>query len=185
MKNLFRNILVLAVMFGTYTSYANEIVDVKRTFNYVTKGSQISVIDASGEVIYSGQINHNGNLTTLFDFTHLTNGLYTVEVSKDFEIEINTIEVKDHTVAYADAKKKTIFKPVVRNEKGMVLISKLDFDTDEMDVELYFEGKMIHTETVKGNSTLNRVYKLDQTLKGNYTAVIRSNNRVFVNDFKI
>ncbi|WP_178991153.1 hypothetical protein [Winogradskyella schleiferi] len=185
MKNLFRNILVLAVMFGTYTSYANEVLEDTPTFNYVKKGSQISVTDASGIVIYSGEINYNGNLTTLFDFTQLKNGKYTVEVSKGFEIEINTIEVKDFAVSYINKNKKTIYKPVVRNEKGKVLISKLAFDTDKMDVELYYEGEMIHTETVKGDSTLSRVYKLDQTLKGNYTTIIRSNNRVFVNDFRI
>ncbi|WP_400075962.1 hypothetical protein [Winogradskyella sp. R77965] len=181
---MFKKILVLAVVLGTYTSYANEVSEVTSTYNYVEKGSQIAVTDASGEVIYSGEIKHNGNLTTLFDFSQLKDGKYTVEVTKDFEIEINTIEVKDHTVSI-NTDKQTIFKPVVRNRKDQVLISKLALTSNTMKVELYFEGELIHSETVEGSKVLNRVYKLDETLKGDYTAKIKSNDRVFIENFRI
>ena len=185
MKKIFKKILVIAVVFGTYTSYANDVLEVTPTFNHVKKGSQISVTDASGEILYSGEINHNGNLTTLFDFSQLKNGKYTVEVTKGFEIEINTVEVKDHVVSIITANSKIIHKPVVRNENGQVLISKLALDTFNMKVELYFEGELIHSETVEGSKVLNRVYKLDQTLKGHYTAKIKSNDRVFIENFRI
>ena len=185
MKTMIKNILVLAVMFGTFTGYANEVSEVTTTSNYVMKGSKISVTDASGRVIYRGEINHNGNLTTLFDFTQLENGKYTVEISKDFEIDVNTIEVKNNVVSYINSDKKKIFKPVVRNKDAQVLISKLALDTNSMKVELYFEGELIHTDVVTGSKVLNRVYKLDKTLKGNYTAIIKSNDRVFIENFRI
>ena len=183
--SLFKNILVLAVMFGTYTSYANDALEVATTFNDVKKGNHIAVTDASGEIIYSAEINYNGNLTTLFDFTELKNGKYIVEITKGFEIEINTIEVKDHIVAFINADRKTIYKPVVRNENATVLISKLALHSDIMMVELYFEGELIHSETVKGGNILNRVYKLDKTLKGRYTAIIKSDDRVYIENFRI
>lgn len=185
MKKLFKKFLVLAVVLGTYTSYANEVLEATTTFNYVTKGSQILVTDASGEVIYNGEVNYNGNLTKLFDFSQLKNGKYTVEITKGFEIEINTIEVKNNSVSYITANKKTIYKPVVRNENAKVLISKLDFDSNEMKVELYYEGELIKSEIIKGNKVLNRVYKLDKTLTGDYTAIIKTNDRVFIENFTI
>ncbi|MDN3491680.1 hypothetical protein [Winogradskyella bathintestinalis] len=187
MKTVIKSILILAVMFGTFTSYANNVMEVPPTFNFVKKGNQISVTDATGEVIYSGEINYNGNLTTLFDFSQLKNGQYTVEITKGFEIEINTIEVKEHIVSYIHANKKTIYKPVVRNVNGKILISKLAINTNEMDVELYFEGDIIHTEKVteKERNTLNRIYKLDQSRRGNYTTIIKSDDRVFVTSFRI
>lgn len=184
MKNL-KRILVVAVMLGTLTGYANDGEKVKSIFNYVAKGSHISVSDTKGEVIYSGQINYNGNLTTLFDFTQLKNGKYVVEINKDFEIEINTIEVKNHTVYFLDGTKKKIHKPVVRAESDKVLISKLATQSNEMKIELYYNNELIHSETVKGEAILNRVYKLDSKLKGDYTAVVKSDNRVFVENFRI
>ena len=54
-----------------------------------------------------------------------------------------------------------------------------------MKVELYFENELIHTENVEGNDVLNRVYKLDKTVTGEYTAVIKSNGRVYTKNFRI
>jgi hypothetical protein len=172
-------------MLGTLTSYADGDLNKVSSFKHVNKGSHISVSDASGEVIYSGQIKYNGNLTTLFDFTKLKNGKYKVEITRDYDIEINTIEVKNSSVTFLSDLHKTIHKPVFRSKDAKILISKLALNDSEMKVELYFEDDLIHTETVKGDKILNRVYKLDQTLKGKYTAIIRSDNRVFVENFRI
>jgi hypothetical protein len=165
MKTLFKKILVLAVMFGTYTSYATDALKVSTTLNSAKKGSLLSITDASGEVIYSG------NLTTLFDFSQLRDGNYTIEVNKNFEIDINSIIVKNHVVTFIEDSAEKIFKPVFR--------------TKEMQVELYYENELIHSETVKGHEILNRVYRLDETFKGEYTAIVKSNERVFIENFRI
>jgi hypothetical protein len=179
MKTLFKKILVLAVMFGTYTSYATDALKVSTTLNSAKKGSLLSITDASGEVIYSG------NLTTLFDFSQLRDGNYTIEVNKNFEIDINSIIVKNHVVTFIEDSAEKIFKPVFRTEDSMVLISKIALDTKEMQVELYYENELIHSETVKGHEILNRVYRLDETFKGEYTAIVKSNERVFIENFRI
>ena len=176
---------MLAVMIGSFTSYATETLEAAPTSNYVKKGNLISVSDSFGEVIYSGTVNYSGALTSLFNFTQLKDGKYTVEVDRDYEIEINTIEVKNHLVSYLASSRKVIFKPLVRNENAKLLISKLDLESDNMNVELYYEGELILSETVKGSKVLNRVYRLDKTLKGSYTAKITSNDRVFVENFRI
>ena len=185
MKKLVKSILVLAVMLGTFTSYANETLEVKPTFINVNKGNYISVTDASGEVIYSGRINYSGNLTKLFDFTQLKDGIYTIEINKDFEIEISSIEVENHNVRFIKTGREKIFKPVFRTENSTVIVSKLALAYTEMEVELYFEDELIHSETVIGSEILNRIYKLDDTIPGDYTAVIRFNDRVFIENFRI
>lgn len=185
MKNLFKSILVVAVMLGTYAGYANATLNVKPTINYLEKGDHISVSDSTGEIIYSGKVNYNGNLSNLFNFTKLKNGEYTIEVNKDFIIEVKTISVKNGVVTYLESANEKIFKPVLRIDDSKVLISKLALETSEMEIELYYGEELIHTETVDGEVTLNRVYKLDETLNGDYTAIIKSNDRVFVENFKI
>lgn len=185
MKTLIKNILVLAVILGTSNSYANATLEVLTTNHEVKIGNHISVSDASGAVLYSGTINSNGEITRLFDFSKLKDGIYTVEINKDFEIEINSIIVKNSIVTFRKENTKKIFKPVFRTEDSKLLISKLAFDTNEMMVELYYGSDLIFTETVEGQETLNRIYKLDCNEKGEYTAIITSNNRVFVETFKL
>ncbi|WP_426431762.1 hypothetical protein ACPX19_04560 [Winogradskyella sp. HB-48] len=185
MKTLIKSILVVAVMLGTYTSYASETLKDFPTFKFVNEGHNLSVTNASGEVIFSGRIKHSGNLVRLFDFTQLNNGIYTVEVGKDFEIEVVDLEVKNKEVRILTETQNKIYKPVIRPEEGLLIISKIGLDTNEMKVELYFENELIHTENVEGSDVLNRVYKLDKSVIGDYTAVIRSNGRVYTKNFRI
>ena len=106
-------------------------------------------------------------------------------MNKAYEILINTIEVKNNLVTYSNDSEVKIYKPVFRTKNDKVIISKLALDTKQMMVELYFGNELIHSETIKGEGVLNRVYKLDKTLKGDYTALIRTNGRVYVENFKI
>ena len=185
MKNLLKGILVVALMFGTYTSYASEKTDKIPTYHFINEGSKISVYDESGNTIYSGTVKYNGNLTRLYDFTQLSNGIYTIEINKDFEIELTSIIVKNKEVTFSSNAKEKIFKPVFRNEDSRIIISKLGIDTNEMKVNLYFEDNLIYSDTIKGNQVLNGVYRLDETLSGDYTAVVKFNNRVFTERFRI
>ncbi|NRR91567.1 hypothetical protein HSX10_08325 [Winogradskyella undariae] len=185
MKTLFKNILVLAVMLGTLTSYANSTLEVSPTFNDVKKGNSITVTDSSGLVVFSGLINFNGNISNLYDFSQLNDGVYTIEVNKDYEIEINTVEIKNNTVSFINQGSEKFFKPVFRVEDNRIIISKLALNSADMQVDLYFENELIHTETISGNKVLNRIYKLDKTIKGEYSAIVTSNNRVYVENFKI
>jgi hypothetical protein len=185
MKTILRKILVAVLMLGTYTGYANETLKVESTNNSRTKRNHISVYNDKGQVIYSGRINYKGNPTSLFDFMQLENGIYTIEINKDFVIEIHSIVVKNHIAKLLKDSTEKIFKPVFRLEDSRVLISKLALDTDEMTVELYYQNELIYTDNIKGKEILNRVYKLDETLRGDYTAIIKSNDRAFVENFRI
>ncbi|WP_422106760.1 hypothetical protein [Winogradskyella sp.] len=185
MKKIVRNILVVAVMLGTYTGYASETTSNLPTSYDVKKGKYISVKDESGNVIYKGEIDHNRSIKDFLNFSQLNDGVYFVEVSRAYEIEINTVEVKNSLVSFIDTAKETFFKPVFRAENSKVFISKLALDAKEMKVELYFEDELFHTETIKGGKVLNRVYQLDHRLPGDYTVVMRTNDRVYVEHFRI
>ncbi|MBU2926873.1 hypothetical protein [Winogradskyella psychrotolerans] len=184
MKTFFKNILVLAVMLGTCTGYANASLEVP-TFNSVKKGNSISVTDAVGEVVFSGLINYDGNISHLYDFSQLKDGIYTIEVEKAFEIEVNIVEVKNHNVNFLNKKSEKIFKPVFRTENNRLMISKIALNNSKMEIELYYDNELIHSEMANGSDILNRVYKFDNTVKGEYTAVVKSNGRVFTETFKI
>ena len=182
---LFRKILLGAVVLGAYTSYANESCQGGLVYNDITIGHHISVSDSKGEVVYSGPVDSNGNITSLYDFKRLKNGVYTIEVNKDFEIEIHTFTVKEGIVTFLSDFKEKIFKPVFRVEEDKVLVSKLALDLDDMTIDLFYENEPIYTEYVKGVKILNRVYKLDDTLPGQYKVIIKSNNRVYIEKFRI
>ncbi len=183
-----RIFLVLAVVLGAYTSYANVTVNINPSVeeSKVKKGDYISVSDRDGVLIYTGNVNRTGQLFSLYDFSELKNGIYSVEIDSAFEIEKYTIEIKNHTVVYNKTNKKKVFKPVFRVEDSNVIISRFMMDTKKATIEIYYEDQIIHTEIIHTNSPiLNKVYKLDASIGGDYMVVVKTDAQVFSKNFKM
>jgi hypothetical protein len=62
---------------------------------------------------------------------------------------------------------------------------KIEFDKEPTQIVIYFENEVIFSETVKNETLLNRVYKLDFEKKGSYNVIVYNQNRKYNNTFKI
>ncbi|MDX6745697.1 DUF3244 domain-containing protein [Polaribacter sp. PL03] len=185
-------LVVIVMMLVTSINYANKntavkIVDGKKVrieFESVKKGHTLSVKDKNGTVIYSQEIENSGTYSKVLDLSKLEKGNYTTELEKDFEIVIKPFTVLDGQVSFDE--EKTIFKPVIRTEDNLVLISKLAFDKQPLKIAIYYNDEVIFSETVKDEKNLlKRVYKLSKEEKGDYKVIINSNNRSYIKDFNI
>ena len=194
MKTIKRRVLVVVFMLVTLFNYANNEKDfnntmnankVKVVFENVKKGHRLTFNDQNGIQLHSETISKEGELTKYFDLSSLNDGLYTIELNKEFLVVIKYLEVKDNKVIFIDNSEQVIFKPLIKNEGDLVLISKLDFNENPLKVTLFFEGDMILSETIKSELIINRVYKLNKELKGNYTVVVNSNGKSYSSFFKI
>ncbi|MDP5105835.1 MAG: hypothetical protein NWQ31_06665 [Polaribacter sp.] len=65
----------------------------------------------------------------------------------------------------------------------MVLISKIDFDKKPLKVAIFFNGSVIFSETVKGEIILQRAYRLDKNIKGDYKVVVYCDDDNYTNEF--
>ncbi|QXP63356.1 hypothetical protein [Polaribacter sp. HaHaR_3_91] len=194
MKTIIKTILVVTLMFGTLISYANDntkstnsvaVKKVKVEFKDVKKGNALTIKNEYGITIYKQVLQSSGNFTKNFDLTNLEDGLYTTELEKDFEIIIKKLEIKDGFVTFYKKEKEVIFKPVIRTEGNLILISKIEFDNQPLNVTLYYNNDIIFSDKVEGEKILNRVYKLSETEEGAYKVVINSDDRTYIKDFTL
>jgi hypothetical protein len=195
MKTIKRKVLVVAFMLGTLFSYAHHkdnfsnTIDVKKVkvvFNGVKKGHTLTIKDQDGIMLHSENVSKEGNLIKFFDLSALKEGNYNIELNKDVTIIVKPFQVKSNTVIFKKDLEREIFKPVIRNKENTIFISKKSFDNDEpVKIILYYNDDAIYNETVKKGSTLNKIYKLDATKKGNYRAVVLNNGRNYIKEFKI
>ena len=195
MKTIIKKYLVVIIMLVTYINYANEkatsinTIDGKKVrveFKAVKKGHTLSIKDEGGTVIYSQEIKNSGNFSQIFDLSKLEEGNYTTELEKDYEITVKYFTVLDSIISFN--KEKTIFKPVIRAENNLVLISKIAFNKAPLKVSLYYNDELILSETIttKASETiLNKVYKISNKKEGDYKVVIKSNDRTYIKDFSI
>ena len=187
-------IILVALMFGTLIGYAEEITSstefkfkkvIKIEFKNVKKGHELRIKNENGEIFYSKEIQTSGNYSKLFNFSSLENGLYTAELHKDFEININRFIMKNGLVSYFEKNIEKIFKPMIRTEKNLLYISKLTFNKESLDILIYYKDEVVMNETMKGDGMLNRIYKLSESRKGNYKIIINSENRIFKKEFTL
>lgn len=194
MKNVIKTIkksILLVTVFTTMLSNATEISslikeELKRTsliINNAKEGDLLSIKDYNGIILYKEQINISGIYKKGFDLTALPNGKYFFEIEKDLEVKTIPFTVNSNTVVFSKNKEVTVFKPLVRQKNGLVLISKLALNSKPIQISVFSDVdggyKLIHKENVEAGSdlTIKRVYKLE---KGNrYKLIIYSDNKEF------
>jgi hypothetical protein len=187
-------ILVVVYMLGTYINYANADNNapfndnpkrIKIEFFNVKKGHSLTIKGKQGGIIYNEEIKNTGDFSKTFDLTALKKGDYTVELNKDFEIIIKSFSVDAGNVTFLIEKQETIFKPVFRTKEDLVIISRLNFNKEPLNIVIFYDDEKIYSEIVKGKKIVKRVYKLSAKEKGDYEIVMSSNGRVFIENFKI
>ncbi|WP_231962744.1 hypothetical protein [Polaribacter sp. KT25b] len=188
-----KRVLVIMLMLVSLFNYANNENDFNKTvnankvkvvFNDVTKGQLLTVNDENGIQLHAETVSTTGELTKFFDLSSLNNGLYTVELNKEFIIVIKSLEVKDNKVSFIKGSDKVFFKPFIRNEENLVLISKIGFHKELIKVTIFYNSEVILAETIDNETMLKRAYRLDEKLKGNYKVIVSSNNKSYSNEFK-
>lgn len=193
MKTLKKRLVVVVLMLVTLVNYSNDKkvnveLNAKKTrvvFKGTKKGQQLTIKDNNGVILHLESVNKEGTLIKLFDFSKLNDGDYTLELEKDFEIIVKTLKVKNNKVIFDKKAEKVIFKPVVRSINNRILVSKIAFDKKPLKVAIYYNNDEIYSEVLKSDTIINRIYKLDEKVKGDYSVVITNNGRNYLSEFKI
>ena len=161
----------------TSSVVGNNFEDINR------KNPLIFIKNTTGKIIYEKPV----NITRIqdIDFSYLQNGYYTLEINKDFQIDIKPFTVISGEAIFHKKAEKTTFKPVMRNEKNLVLISKLNFEETPMQVTIYYKDEIIFRDTIEGEYLIEKTYTLLEEKKGSYKIVTKANDRKYIMEFSL
>jgi hypothetical protein len=194
MKTIKRKLVVVVFMLGTVFNYANntkevsrliETTNVKVEFKDVKKGHTLTIKDKQGNILHSENATKKGNLTKVFDLSSLKDGMYSIELHKDFRILVKPFKVASHQVIFEKNLEKVIFKPIIRAKEDLIFISKKALDKEAVKIIIYYNDNPIHTEVITNALQVNRIYKLDPKEKGTYRAVVYSNKKSYTKNFTL
>lgn len=193
MKNLTKNLLLVVLLFGTMSMNASEIKEVKSNRNSITvlkyvnvkQGYQVTILDKYGVKLYQESIEKTGLYTKGFDLTTLPTGEYSFELDKGFEIQITPFEVLNGKVKLSENGMETVFKPVIRKDNGLVFLSHLSLNEEVQIQILNDKNNVLHSETIDAEVELRKVFDFTELPLNNYTFVIKTKDRRFVNRVRL
>ena len=195
MKRSVKKSLVIAVMFTTMLSFANEFASLPKektskitnvTFENVKKGALLLIKDKNSLVLYKELIERSGKYTRGFDLTALPDGSYYFELDKEVEINITPFVVKSNVVTFNKSEQHTINKPFVTIKKGRIMVSKLALENQPLEIKIYDENSyLIYSDKLENGQILERIYDVSKVTKGNYKIIMKSDGREFVKHFNI
>lgn len=159
---------------------AEEISKTSITLNHVKAGDIVSIKDTYGVVLYKEEIKETGTYKKGFDLSGLPNGEYNFEIDKNLETRNIPFTVNFDNVYFNKEKETINYKPFVRQENGIVYVTKLAPKQEALNIHIYAnnneEYELVHSERIKGTQSIEKAYKLG---KGNYKLVFISDNKEY------
>jgi hypothetical protein len=177
MKKTLAVLLVMGALFSGSQMYATEnnnpsgkpakIMQV--SFENVSIDSKLFLKDNKGHILYTEDIETEGQYEKGFDLSILPSNDYYFEVDKKAFISIYPFTVKDDQVEFHEDLKSEIVKPVLILENDRVkLLRNLD-QKQSVIVQIYDEGQnLVFRERIDKNGNIGRIYNFSEINSGEY-----------------
>lgn len=200
MKTLIKKSLLVVAVLATSLTFADEdkIFSVKSnankttvSINNVEQGELLSIIDENNIVIYKETINTKGLYNKTFDLTDLPNGNYFFELDKALKILTIPFNVNYNKVTFNKDEEVIVYKPTIRLKEELLFVSQLSMRKAPLKIEMFYDKdftgnyELIHSETLKNNTTPEKIFKLSEKEKGRYKIVFTTEGRLFEEKFNL
>ena len=137
------------------------------------KADQVNfrIIDQTGGIIYSDEINTSSIEARLFDMSRQPNGSYTVEIEDATRVTTYEVSLNQNDIQI-EGNPSVDFKPVFRmTDDHTVGFNYLSLGKNAT-VRLANENETIFDETLLGETSIERQYRLKNMKPGNYTLTV-------------
>lgn len=193
MKKVVRTVAMIALMFVTATSIANEeklSLETKKeskslVFELDSKAQEtaIRLFDAANQVLYSEDIS-NESYAKKFNLMNLENGFYYFTTEDSLKKIIYTIEVDGSNVTILKRKENT--KPVFRKENGMVYLNLLNLDKKDVKIEVFdSSNRLVFSEKRVNEMIIEKAFNFSKAYADNYTVVVRDSQNTYYEDIVV
>lgn len=188
MKNLFRSIAIIALVFVTTTSMANEpeiILEPTKTvkglvlkLDVPTKQFVLKLADENLNTIYSENI-LEGTYAKEFNMKELQSGTYYFSIESGIKSITYTLNVKVGEVKIVDRKEKTN-KPVFKMVGDKVFVNLLNSNLQKVDIKILDnQDRTVFNENFNRDFKIGKILNFEKAVKGEYTVVVKEGTQIY------
>lgn len=188
MKNLFRSIAIIALVFVTTTSMANEpeiILEPTKTvkglvlkLDVPTKQFVLKLADENLNTIYSENI-LEGTYAKEFNMKELQSGTYYFSIESAIKSITYTLNVKVGEVKIVDRKEKTN-KPVFKIDGDKVYVNVLNSNQQKVDIKILDnQDRTVFNENFNKDFKIGKILNFEKAVKGEYRVVVKEGTQIY------
>lgn len=195
MRRMIKTCLLILVVLVSLNAKASDILSVKVgnastihvSLQNALKGQKLYLKNYSGNVIFNMTLTEDKSYQKTFDLALLTDGIYFVETETAFDIKVTPVVKNSKGVALINESVNVIFKPTVKEEKGMIHVLLNNIEKSPVILSVYDnEGVLLHTERISDKEyIIKRTYNFTKVPSGEYSLYFRLRDRVFTETVSI
>lgn len=140
--------------------------------------NEISIISESGSVVYFKKSKKETAIyKQIYDFSQLENGTYEVKLKVGTTTIKNKLQINNGAVSVKAQKKE--MEPFFNFANNVLKVSYLNFEKENVVVNVYNEVGLIYTYELGNDFTLHHGFDLSKLEKGNYDVMLANANKKY------
>ncbi|MGB6151355.1 MAG: hypothetical protein WBG48_05135 [Pricia sp.] len=192
MKKVIRTAAMIALMFATATSMANDeklsLESNKESKSLVfemdaQKETVIKLYDADNHIIYSENISAT-SYSKKFNLKNLADGRYYFTTEDALRKVTYTVMVRNSDVEIVD--KKENVKPVFKTEGRVVYLNLLNLSKKDVKIEIYdSSNRLVFSEKRENQMIIEKALNFNKAYSDQYTVVVKDSENTYYENIVI
>lgn len=145
---------------------------------------KLTITDNSNQIIYKGEMNKLAkDYSKIFDLSQLEDGDYQLKVESDKMTTVRSFTKNNNAMKIGD--EKTSMKPYFEYKDGILRLTYLNFDQDDLKLSIFEGDNLIYTKKLETGFTVTEALKMRGYYKSNLTAVFTAGKTEHYFDFDL
>ena len=141
--------------------------------------AKLTIFDNKGAVLFKDNIRQKFDVRQKFDLSLVPEGKYAFEIEHGKQIKVYAFEINSGQIEMI-AECYSLYRPTVTSKKGQIDVSYLNLNREKVEITLYgIYGRQLFQVNENGEQAIGRRFDVSRLAPGNYTVVVKSQERTF------
>ena len=151
----------------------------------IEKGAVLSLLDASGQVLFKDRFFNEKSYSKILDFENLADGTYSLQLDKEYSISTSVIKKTGSDVIIDKAEYTFVYKPIYKVAGDMIGLYLANPEESNMQIEIFDNYGESVGYFKSRDLILKRSLDFSNVPAGNYTVVIKTKRNSFTKTFTV
>jgi biopolymer transport protein ExbD len=145
---------------------------------------EVTIKDEQGVTIHQESFKQSGLVQKQYNLKALPSGNYTIVVGSDKMLKVQSFTKVDGVIKLSAEAEQTIFQPTFRKHSQFIDLNMLCNWNEKVSLSIHdSEGRLIYTEMVKPEGTLERRFNLSNLKEDSYSITVGIENQMVNQEF--